>query len=134
MEPKQTLTADLRGHFLRLYQMAITDGDFSTSEWKMLYEFAEIRGIEKHELDKLFLTHTGSVAIPEKVETRLEYLYDLCRLIWADGIVTDDERTTLHKFCRKFEFEDENVTELCEYLLDAAEKKRPFHELLAELN
>jgi len=134
MEKKTNLTADLQGHFLRLYQMAITDGDFSTLEWKMLYDFAESRGIEKHELDGVFITHTGSVAIPKDVETRLEYLYDLCRLIWADGIVTDDERTTLYKFCRKFEFEDDNVTELCDFLLGAAKTNRPFHELIAELN
>jgi hypothetical protein len=134
MELKTTMTADLQGHFLRLYQMALTDSEFSPSEWKMLYEFAENRGIGKLELDRVFLTHTGPITIPQNVETRLEYLYDLCRLIWADGKVTEDERTTLHKFCRKFEFEDVNVTELCDFLLGAAETKRPFHELLTELN
>jgi uncharacterized tellurite resistance protein B-like protein len=134
MNTSSNLSADLKGHFLRLYQMAMTDGNFSPSEWEMLYEFAQVRGIQKEELDKLFLTHTGDVDIPEELETRLEYLYDLCRLIWADGIVSDDEKTTLHKFCRKFEFEEENITELCDYLLDAAEKNMPFHDLLSELN
>ncbi len=134
MEQTTQLTADLKGHFIRLYQMAITDGDFSPSEWKMLYEFAEHRGIQKQELDKLFLSHVGVVRVPEDMETRLEYLYDLCRLIWADNVVSNDERKTLEKFCRKFEFKEENIAELCDYLLEAAEENKPFHEILAEIN
>lgn len=44
MENNQT-TENLKAHFLRLYQMATCDDDFSTLELKMLYECAEERGI-----------------------------------------------------------------------------------------
>lgn len=39
---KTKITAELQAQFIRLYQMAVTDGNFSPPlEWKMLYEFAE---------------------------------------------------------------------------------------------
>jgi uncharacterized tellurite resistance protein B-like protein len=129
----RNITAELKGHFIRLYQMAITDGEFSPSELKMLYQFAEERGISTDDLDRLFLGNTGSIVIPQSIETKLEYLFDLCKLIWADEVVSEDERVTLHKFCRKFGFEEENIEQLAEFLLKAAKENKPIRELLAEL-
>lgn len=127
------ITSDVKGHFLRLYQMAMTDGDFSKTEWKMLYEFAEERGIPKADLDEILLSTTGSIDIPERVETRIEYLYDLTRMIWADGQVTPDERETLIKYTRKFEFEDESVEQLADYLIAKVKEGITKDELLLEL-
>ena len=129
-----TITAELKSHFLRLYQLAMVDGDFSPLEWKMLYQFAEERNIEKEELDKILLNPIGEIKVPEKVETRIEYLYDFAKLIWADGKVTADEENTLKKFCKKFEFLDENIDELTKYLLDNAKNDKSLDEILNELN
>jgi len=129
-----TITTELKSHFLRLYQLAMVDGDFSPLEWKMLYKFAEERNIKKEELDKILLNPIGEIEIPKKVETRIEYLYDFAKLIWADGIVTDDEENTLKKFCKKFEFLDENINELTKYLLDNAKKDSSLEKILIELN
>lgn len=128
-----TITSDVKGHFLRLYQMAMTDGDFSKTEWKMLYEFAEERGIPKADLDEILLSTTGTIDIPENVETRIEYLYDLTRMIWADGHVTPDERETLIKYARKFQFEDESVEQLADYLIEKVNEGISKDELLLEL-
>ena len=43
-------------------------------------------------------------------------------MIWADQEVTEDEYITLKKYCKKFEFLDENITQLADYLLDSAKK------------
>lgn len=125
---------ELKSHFLRLYQMAITDDNFSPLELKMLYQFAEDRDIPSNELDKILLTATDKFVIPESVEKRIEYLYDLARMIWADGIVTEDEKVTLKKYCRKFEFLDENIDELSKYLLDSVEKGLTKEEIINQLN
>ncbi len=128
------LSTELKSHFLRLYQMAITDDNFSPLELKMLYQFAEDRNIPTNELDKILLTTTDKLVIPENVEKRIEYLYDLARMIWADGIVTEDEKITLKKYCRKFEFIDENIDELSEYLLDSVEKGLTIKDIINQLN
>jgi uncharacterized tellurite resistance protein B-like protein len=134
MEAKTTITAELKGHFLRLYQMAMTDGDFSPSEWKMLYLFAEERGVPRDELDKILLETTGKIEIPHSIGERVEYLYDLSRMIWADGKVTEDELATLKKYCRKFEFEEENISGLADYLIESVRDGKTKEEILSELN
>ncbi|NPA43971.1 MAG: TerB family tellurite resistance protein [Chlorobi bacterium] len=128
-----TISTELKSHFLRLFQMAMTDDEFSPEEWKMLYQFGEERGISADELDKILLNPTGDLTIPETVEKRIEYLYDLSRMIWADGKVTEDERRTLEKYCRKFEFLDENIPALTEYLLEAVKNGKSKNEILNEL-
>ena len=133
MENKE-ISPEIKGHFLRLFQMAMTDDDFSPEEWKMLYLFAEERGISHQELDKILLSTTGDLKIPETIEKRIEYLFDLARMIWADGKVTEDERRTLAKYCKKFEFLDENIPELTEYLLDAVKNGMTKEQILKELN
>jgi uncharacterized tellurite resistance protein B-like protein len=124
------ITADLKGHFLRLYQMALSDEEFHPLELKMLYQFAEDRSIPHTELDKLLMGHSGSISIPESMEQRVEYLYDLCQMIWADGEVSLDEEHMLRKYCRKFEFQEENINELATYLLENVKKGMPKAELI----
>lgn len=127
------ITNNLKSHFLRLYQMAFADDLFDQLELKMLYDFARERGIEKEQLDHLLLHPSHEKSIPETVEEKVEYLYDLARMIWADNKVTEDERITLQKYCKKFGFLDENVEALTEYLLLQAEKNISLNEVLQEL-
>jgi uncharacterized tellurite resistance protein B-like protein len=102
------MTLELKSHFLRLYQMALADDNFDILELQMLYQFADERGIPKEELDKLFLNPINSdLSIPHDLNTRIEYLYDLAKIIWADGQITIDEMNTLKKYCKKFDFLEE---------------------------
>ncbi len=113
--------------------MALTDGEFSTQEWKMLHSLALERGISANELEEILVNTTGAIPIPEKLEDRLEYLFDLAKMIWADGKVVPDEVETLQKYCKKFMFKDENIAELAEYLLKSAKSGMSTQELLNEL-
>lgn len=128
------ITAELKGHFLSLYQMAIADDNFSPSEWKMLYQFAQDRNIPKEELDKILLNPSAKVELPSTVEQRIEYLYDLTLMIWADNVVTDDELIALKKYCRKFEFLDENIEELSQFLIESVKNGKSKEEILTEIN
>ncbi len=129
------ISTELKSHFLRLYQIAIADDDFANIELEMLYKFAEGKGIAKDELlDMLTAPTDFSVHIPESLEMRVEYLYDFACMIWADGEVTEDEYNTLKKYCRKFEFLEENVVQMTDYLIDCAKKYLPKEEILANLN
>lgn len=135
MNSNPSMSIQLKSHFLRLYQMALTDDNFDVLELQMLYHFAEERGIPKEELDKLFLNPAGQGSdIPEELNTRIEYLYDLTRIMWADGKITHDEFNALKKYCVKFEFLDENVDELANYLIDCVQKGIDKKEIINELN
>lgn len=129
------ITIELKSHFLRLYQIALSDGDFNVLELQMLYKMAEDRGIPKLELDRLLLTPINYDAqIPEDLQTKIEYLYDLTCMIWADGKVTDDEFNTLKKYCKKFDFLEENLNEIVEYFIEAIKQGLKKEEIINELN
>ena len=128
------ISEEIKSHFLRLYQIALTDDDFSPLEMKLLYEFAEERNISKEQLDLILTTHTGTITIPKSVEKRIEYLYDFALMIWADKKVTEDEYTALKKYCRKFEFLDENIIPLADYLIACAKEGKAKETILLELN
>ena len=128
------ITTELKGHFLRLYQIAFTDDRFDKLELEMLYRFAEDRGLTKEQLDGILLNPSTDNSIPESLETRIEYLYDLSIMIWADGKVDDDEYVALKKYCRKFEFLDENIEALADYLLESAKNGVSKEEIINSIN
>ena len=129
------MTIELKSHFLRLYQMALSDDKFDVLELQMLYHFADERGIPREELDKLFVNPINSaLSIPEELKTRIEYLYDFTRIIWADEKITIDELNMLKKYCKKFNFLDENIDELAGYLIDCVKKNIQKEEIISQLN
>lgn len=129
------ITLELKSHFLRLYQMALSDDQFNVLELQMLYHFADERGIPKEELDKLFLNPINiEFTVPEALNTKIEYLYDLTRIIWADEKITDDELNMLRKYCRKFDFVEENINDLSDYLIDCVQKNIGKEEIISQLN
>ncbi|WP_191861053.1 hypothetical protein [Hanstruepera ponticola] len=127
------ITTELKSHFLRLYQMAFSDDNFDVLEMQMLYKFAEERGVSVEQLNEILLNPSHNSSIPETLELRVEYLYDLAVMIWADNQVTEDEYITLKKYCRKFQFLDENINELADYLLECAKKNISKDEIIKQL-
>lgn len=130
---KLNISTGLKSHFLRLYQMAFADDNFDVLELKMLYNFAKERGLTKDQLNEILLNPSQESVIPESLDEKIEYLYDLARMIWADQVVTEDETNTLKKYCKKFEFLEENIDDICEFLLENAKEKISLSELLTKM-
>lgn len=133
METAQ-ISENLKAHFLRLYQMAICDDDFSASELKMLYKTAEERGISAKNLDEILLNPINSKSlIPETIEEKVEYLFDLTVMIWADGVVTENEYSTLKKYVSMFGFVEENVKDIADYFIEAVKLGKAKQDILNDL-
>jgi len=128
-----SISTELKSHFLRLYQIALSDENFSHLEMQLLYKFAAERAISKSELDAILIGYAGEIVIPETIEKRIEYLYDFALMIWADELITNDEEIALKKYIRKFEFLEENVEELCDYLLESAKQQKTKEAIRIEL-
>ena len=129
-----TISEEIKSHFLRLYQIALADDEFSPLEMRLLYQFASERNISKKQLDEILTAHSGLITIPETLEKRIEYLYDFALMIWADEKVTDDEYNALKKYCRKFEFIEDKISPLTEYLIQSAKEGKNKESILLELN
>ncbi|MCS3867573.1 putative tellurite resistance protein B-like protein [Chryseobacterium ginsenosidimutans] len=125
---------NLKAHFLRLYQMAICDDDFSPLELKMLYKSAEERGIPPKKLDEILLNPINSKSlIPETIEEKVEYLFDLTVMIWADGIVSENEYSALKKYVAMFGFMEENVKDISDYFIEAVKQGKTKTDILNDL-
>lgn len=128
------INTELKSHFLRLYQIACSDENFDVLEMKQLYKFAEQRGIGSDHLNSILINPVQRMEVPKSIETRIEYLYDLAIMIWADGEVTEDEYNLLKKYCRTFEFLPENTSQICDYLIDCAKNELQLQEVLNSIN
>lgn len=114
--------------------MAICDDDFSPLELKMLYKMAEEKGISSKNLDEILLNPINSKSlIPETIEEKAEYLFDLTVMIWADGIVTDNEYSTLQKYVSMFGFVEENVKDIAAYFIEAVKQQKSKQDILNDL-
>lgn len=114
--------------------MAFSDDNFDVLELQMLYKFAEERGVSKEDLEKILLEPSHNTSIPEMFEEKIEYLYDLAIMIWADNIVTEDETNTLKKYCLKFGFLKENIEDLAKFLLAKAKENVSKIDLIKQIN
>ncbi|MCU7614596.1 hypothetical protein N0B16_09130 [Chryseobacterium sp. GMJ5] len=133
MENNQ-ITENLKAHFLRLYQMAICDDDFSTLELKMLYQCAEEKGISSKNLDEILVRPLNFKSlVPKTIGEKVDYLYDLTVMIWADGIVSPNEYSAMQKCVLMFGFLEENVTSIVDYLIEAVRNGKNKSEILYEL-
>lgn len=131
----ELISNKLKSHFLRLYQMAFSDDNFDKLELKMLYHFAEERGISEEQLQQVLLNPlTEDTEVPDTLDQKIDYLNDLAKMIWADGVVTEDERNTLLKYCEKFGFLDENLQQLVDFLLECAKEDLSVDDILLKIN
>ena len=127
-------TESLKAHFLRLYQMAICDDNFSPLELKALYKSAEDRGISQKNLDEILLNPINSkIAIPESIEEKVDDLYDLTVMIWADGEVSSNERSSLEKYVLMFGFMEENSVQIVDYLIDSVKEGKSKSDIFNDL-
>jgi len=128
------ISENLKAHFLRLYQLAICDDNFSSLELKMLYKFAEERGVTAKNLDEILLRPIDSKnIIPQELEEKIDYLYDLTVMIWADEQIDDNERSALEKYIKLFGFVEENAPAIADYFLEAIQNGKSKHEIINEL-
>lgn len=127
-------TERLKAHFLRLYQMAICDDNFSSLELKALYKSAEDRGISQKKLDEILLNPINSkISIPENIEEKIDYLYDLTMMIWADGEVTPNEKSSLEKYVLMFGFMEENSLQIVDYLIQSVKEGKSKSDIFNDL-
>lgn len=128
-----SINKELQSHFLRLYQIAGADKNFDVLEMTQLYNFAEQRGIGTEYLTNILTNPVHQLEVPSAIEKKIEYLYDLAIMIWADKQVTLDECNLLKKYCEAFGFLPENTGGICDYLIDCAKKEINLQEILDAL-
>ncbi|MBT1706399.1 TerB family tellurite resistance protein [Chryseosolibacter indicus] len=102
-----------KSYFRNLIYMASVDGELAESEFKVLYSIGIDRNLKSWQIEELLKdTSPFDVFIPDSFLNRMNLLYDLMRLLFADGIVDDKEAEYIKQILSSFNLESSVFTEL----------------------
>lgn len=125
-----------RKNYLRnLIQLASADGHLDESEKQVLFEIGLKRNLKAWQIEELLADTTPfEVFIPESFLNRMNLLYDLMQLIYADGVVEEKEIEYVKTILAAFQLPQNVITELLIMFRDqppSAEDWRDFTDTLA---
>ncbi|SHJ27204.1 Uncharacterized conserved protein, tellurite resistance protein B (TerB) family [Tangfeifania diversioriginum] len=118
--------------FLGLYQMLLADEEVHPNEIAILYQIGKEKGdISEEEIQRAIFSPNTFVSNENlSDDDRIEYLYNLSRIAWADGRIDDREKEILQEASKRLGFANENVVEISEFLLKQAKAEKSFEEIL----
>ena len=106
-----------KGHFSAIVRVAVADGLLSSEEKLFLDKLAHYLEISKEEYDEILEDPLKYPINPPYLYTqRLERLYDLSRMVFADHVLGQRQKNILIKFAVALGFTPSNVT----YIVDKA--------------
>ena len=104
-------------HFAAIVRIAMSDEIINDSERAFLDRLARNLNISENDYTQIlkdFKTHP--INPPTSYDNRLERLFDLTRMVWADHIEGDDQLKMLKKLSIGLRFNPDNVN----YIVDKA--------------
>ncbi|MBL7968731.1 MAG: hypothetical protein JNK09_17115 [Prolixibacteraceae bacterium] len=106
-------------HFIHLIQIANADGKIDDAEMQMLYRMGSKLGLTQTEVDDL-LKSTGKSAYipPYELSKRFEQLYDVIKMVYADGEIDDKEMKMASALAIKSGFAEEDLSVLLSVLVE----------------
>lgn len=119
-----------RKSYLRnLIQLASADGRLDESEEKVLYEIGRQRHLKDWQIAELLTDKSEvNVFIPDSFLNKMNLLHDLMMIIYADGVVDENEIVYIKQILSAFNLSHDVIGEL----LIMFEKGTPTHEVWHE--
>ena len=124
----------LKWHFFNLYCMALSDEEFDFTERQVLYEIGVEHGITPEQINEVILTTNIAPAVPETIEGKVECLYDLVRMAWADGKIEPEQRDIVKKCVVRYGFLPENAGGIVDYFIESVKNNKSKADILNEIN
>lgn len=104
-------------HFAAIVRIAMSDGVINDAEKTFLDRLATRLDITEEDYKQILKDYKSHpINPPTSYDKRLERLYDLARMIWADNIEGSDQVILLEKLCIGLGFNPDNV----KYIADKA--------------
>lgn len=124
----------LKRHFFNLYCLALSDGYLDFKELQTLYDIGVEHGITPEQINQLVLTANIAPKVPEAIEEKVECLYDLTRMAWADGKIAQEERDIIKKCVIRYGFLPENAEGIVDYFIESVKGNKSKTDILNEIN
>lgn len=119
-----------KAHFIHLVQIANADGKIVDAEMSMLNRLGSKLGLTQPEIDELMQSNKQSAYIPPyELSKRFEELYDVVKMVIADGEVGGEELKLASKLAVKSGFDDDDVPLLLSVLTEGIRNSQDEEEL-----
>ena len=126
------MTDEMKSHFMNLYNMVLADGNVKPEELVQIYKMGLRHGVSPAEFNQLLLSPV-SATLPDTLEKKVNFLYDLTEIILADGKVDESEVSALKRYCSLFGFEEENAAAIADFMIDKVKQGLSFETILNEI-
>lgn len=104
-------------HFAAIVRVAMSDGVITDKERAFLDRLATRLDISEHDYKNIVENYNSHpINAPHSYDNRLERLYDLSRMVWADDLEGPNQHWLLEKLCVGLGFHAQNV----KYIADKA--------------
>ncbi len=118
--------------FLALYRMVLADGVIDPLELETIYRIGtESYGLTQDEITDSLQNAGTSLQLPQTIEDKVKFLFNLAEVAWADGVIEPSEKELLRKYVIHLGFEEENAHQITEFMLNAVEKGQTVEEILS---
>ena len=108
-----------KDHFAAIVRVAMSDDIITDDEKQFLDRLANKLNISDQDYKKILKDYESHpINAPVSYDERLERLYDLTRMVWADHIREVEQVKLLRKFCVALGFHATNVKYITEKALD----------------
>ncbi len=99
-----------KNHLRNLIALAKTDGNLHKDEEKMIYKLGEKYGLKDRQVASLLRSNKAlDLYIPESDTEKMDQLYDVVMMVYADGVVEDSEVEFCEDMVDKFGYKKEIV-------------------------
>ena len=111
-----------KNHLRNLIALAKADGHLHTEEEKMLYKMGEKYGLKDRQIASLIRSNKKTdLQIPESHEQKMNQLYDLVTMVYADGVVEKSEVVFCEELMEEFGFKKDIVN----WMIDKFDEANP---------
>lgn len=119
-------------HFTHLIQIALADGQIENSELEMLYRAGNKMGLTKEEINGLLEDSKKSAFIPPyELSKRFGQLYDIVKMVYADGQANNNEMRLATSLAIKLGFAEAEIPFILTLLINGVKTGEDEEELLA---
>lgn len=108
-------TSYKKKYLTNLIALASSDGHLDEAERELIVKIGRKRGLKDWQINELLEDQSPKeVFLPEALSNRMEMLYDLMQIVYADNTVTADEVKYVTEIVHELKFRSETVDQLIE--------------------
>lgn len=109
-------------YFINLIQVTLADGKVTEKESEILHKLGKKLGFTDPEIDLLLKRTASSNYIPSyELAKRFEQLYDIVKMVLADGKIDESEMHLAHNFAITSGFHAKEIPKLLDILIKGIE-------------